>query len=73
MYPQNKNETFDRKRAVKSTLAYQENIFFKTILQTKCQYIRDHIIEVTIIMIRNYDKLTKPKLLFKADSYKQQT
>jgi len=47
--------------------------FLKTILQTKCQYIRDHIIEVTIIMIRNYDKLTKPKLLFKADSYKQQT
>ena len=28
MYPQNKNETFDRKRAVKSTLAYEEKIFF---------------------------------------------
>ena len=36
MYPQNKNETFDRKRAVKSTLAYEEKIFFfKKILQTK--------------------------------------
>ena len=54
MYPQNKNETFDRKRAVKSTLAYEEKIFFKKkSFKQKCQYIRNHIIEVTITTIRN--------------------